>query len=174
MLRLFIATLVTLAALMAPSAASAQDPDVFCGPDEVAYYRCGAILVILKEDTADTIEDVIERMGGDSATDILQQFLSVRDALDPDGVVEDTSEAAIYQVAVPVGQEHAMADAYRADPAVYGAAVDRETIGSTTPPNTAIPYRGDAAWLAIVGAGLLVAAALVVGSSTDRRVDRRL
>jgi hypothetical protein len=55
MARLFTAMMTVLAALVAPTAAIAQDPDVSCGPDEVAYYRCGAILVILKEDTADSL-----------------------------------------------------------------------------------------------------------------------
>jgi hypothetical protein len=171
MIRLVIAMMVVLAALSAPSLTAAQDPEV-CGPDGVGYYRCGAILVILTEDTADTIEDVIERMGGDPATGILQEFTAVRDLLDSDGVVEDTSAANVYQIAVPVGQEHAMADAYRADPAVYGAAVDRETIGGTTPPNTALPTRGEASWLVIAGAGLLLVAAVALVSAGRERTAR--
>jgi len=123
--------------------------------------------------TTDTIEDVIERMEGDPATDRLQEFLAVRDLLDPDGLVEDLSSAPIYQVAVSVGQEHAMADAYRADPAVYGAAVDRETIGSTTPPNTAIAARGEAGSLAVLGAGLLLVAAVLLGRTQRERTARR-
>lgn len=169
MVRLVIVMMSVLTSLWAPSPTIAQETEVLCGPDGGGYYRCGAILVILTEDTADTIEDVIERMGGDPATGILQEFTAVRDLLDPDGVVEDTSAATVYQIAVPVGQEHAMADAYRADPAVYGSAVDRETIGSTTPPNTALPTRGEASWLAIAGAGLLLVAAVALRAGRGQR-----
>lgn len=175
MVKLIIAMMMVLASLLAPSPATAQDAGVACGPDDAGYYRCGAILVILTEETADTIEDVIQRMGGDPAADILQEFSAVRDLLDPDGVVEDTSAATVYQIAVPVGQEHAVADAYRADPAVYGAAVDRETIGSTTPPNTALLDHGVAGWWTILlGCVFLLAAVVLARSLSGRERPRRL
>jgi hypothetical protein len=59
--------------------------------------------VILEADTSDTIADVIERMGGNPETDVLQEFTAVRDLLDPDGVADDMSEATVYSIAVPVG-----------------------------------------------------------------------
>jgi len=148
-----IGAAIAAAALIALSSAAVTAQDV-CGPAG-EQYRCGGILVILKADTSDSIGDVIERMGGDPTGDILQEFTAVRDLLDPDGVADDMSEATVYSVAVPVGQEEAMAAAYAADPAVYAAAVDRETIGSTTPPDTAMaaPTVG---WLASVGSVLVV------------------
>ena len=143
-----IGAAIAAAALIAISTAAVAAQDK-CGPAG-AQYRCGGILVILKADTPDSIGDVVERMGGDPTGDILQEFTAVRDLLDPDGVADDMSEATVYSVAVPVGQEEAMAAAYAADPAVYAAAVDRETIGSLTPPDTAMaaPTIG---WAALVG-----------------------
>ncbi len=135
---------------------AAEESDVFCGTED-AYYRCGGILVILQEDTSDSIADVIERLGGDPETHILQEFSAVRDLLDPDGVADDTSEATVYSIAVPVGQEEAMAVAYAADPAVYAAAIDRETIGYLTPPETAMTPPTPS-WLALAGALLVVLA----------------
>lgn len=135
---------------------AAEDSDAFCGT-EGSYYRCGGILVILEEDASNSIADVIERLGGDPETDILQEFSAVRDFLDPDGAADDLSEAIVYSIAVPVGQEEAMAAAYAADPAVYAAAVDRETIGHLTPPDTAMaPPTPN--WLPLAGALLLVVA----------------
>ena len=131
--RLVAVTAALIALLSFASIVVAELPPSFCGPDERSAYRCGAILVILEGDTTDTIGDVIERVGGDPAVDVLQEFSGVRDLLDPDGVADDLSETAVYQVAVPIGQEHEMADTYSADPAVYAAAVDRETIGFVGP-----------------------------------------
>ena len=37
--------------------------------------------MILADDTTDTIGDVIERMGGDPAADVLAEFTGVRDLL---------------------------------------------------------------------------------------------
>ena len=146
-MRRVIGAAIAAAALIALSSAAVSAQDV-CGPAG-EQYRCGGILVILKADTSDSIGDVIERMGGDPTGDILQEFTAVRDLLDPDGVADDMSEATVYSVAVPVGQEEAMAAAYAADPAVYAAAVDRETIGSTTPDTAmAAPTVG---WPASVG-----------------------
>jgi len=151
--RRIIGAAIAAALLIAISAAAVAAHDV-CGPAG-GQYRCGGILVILKADTADSIGDVIERMGGDPATDILQEFTAVRDLLDPDGVADDMSEATVYSIAIPAGQEEAMAAAYIADPAVYAAAVDRETIGTTTPPDTAMTVP-TINWLASVGALLVV------------------
>jgi hypothetical protein len=148
-----IGAAIAAAAIIAISTAAVAAQDI-CGPAG-AQYRCGGILVILKADTSDSIGDVIERMGGDPTGDILQEFTAVRDLLDPDGVADDMSEATVYSVAVPVGQEEAMAAAYAADPAVYAAAVDRETIGTTTPPDTAMTVP-TINWLAAVGALLVV------------------
>ena len=140
---------------------TAEDSAVFCGT-EGTYYRCGAILVILEEDAPDSIADVIERLGGDPETDILQEFSAVRDLLDPDGVADDTSEATVYSIAVPVGQEEAMAAAYAADPAVYAAAVDRETTGNLTPPDTAMAPPTPS-WLPFAGVLLVVVAGGLAG-----------
>ena len=138
MKRVLLAAAAALALTISSAvSAAAEDADVFCGTAG-ACYRCGGILVILEEDASDSIADVIERLGGNSETDILQEFSAVRDLLDPDGVADDMSEATVYSIAVPVGQEEAMAAAYAADPAVYAAAVDRETIGNLTPPDTAM------------------------------------
>lgn len=146
---------------------AAQDTDVFCGP-EGAHYRCGGILVILNEDASDSIADVIERLGGNPEIDILQEFRAVRDLLDPDGVADDMSGVVVYLIAVPVGQEEATAAAYAADRAVYAAAVDRETIGHLTPPDTAMaPPTPN--WLPLVGALLMVLA----GGLTVMRRHRR-
>lgn len=151
----------------AAGSAAAEDSDVFCGT-EGAYYRCGGILVILEEDASDSIGDVIERLGGDPETDILQEFSAVRDLLDPDGVADDTSEATVYSIAVPIGQEEPMAAAYAADPAVYAAAVDRETIGNLTPPDTAMaPPTPN--WLPLAGALLVVLAGGLAVMRTRRR-----
>ena len=163
---LLAASAALLLALATVASVAAEDSDVFCGT-EGAYYRCGAILVILEEDATDSIADVIERLGGDPEIDILQEFSAVRDLLDPDGVADDMSEATVYSIAVPVGQEEAMAAAYAADPAVYAAAVDRETIGNLTPPDTAMaPPTPN--WLPMAGA-LLVA---VAGSLAVMRTRR--
>jgi hypothetical protein len=160
MKRLLVAAIVALAATGAfASVVTAQDGDVFCGPagDE---YRCGSILVILEEDATDSIADVIERMGGNSDTDILQEFRAVRDLLDPDGVADDTSETVVYSIAVPRGQEAAMASAYAADPAVYAAGVDRETIGTVSPPDTAMPV-SSVSWLVVIGSFVVIASGAV-------------
>jgi len=151
------ASAALILAIGAAASATAEDSDVFCGT-EGAHYRCGGILVILEEETSDSMADVIERLGGDPETDILQEFRGVRDLLDPDGVADDLSEAIVYSIAVPVGQEEAMAATYAADPAVYAAAVDRETIGYIhTPPDTAMaPPTSN--WLPLVGALLIVLA----------------
>jgi hypothetical protein len=151
----------------AAASAAAEDSDVFCGT-EGAHYRCAGILVILEEGASDSIADVIERLGGDPETDILQEFRGVRDLLDPDGVADDTSEATVYSIAVPVGQEEAMAVAYAADPAVYAAAIDRETIGYLTPPDTAMAPPTPR-WLPLAGAVLMVLA----GGSVVMRTHRR-
>lgn len=157
-----------MAMLMVGSLASttaAQSSEV-CGP-EGGEYRCGAVLVILTADTADSIGDVVERMGGDPDADVLQEFVAVRDLLNPDGVADDTSEATVYQIAVPVGQEEASASAYAADPAVYAASVDRETIGTTTPPDTALPSVS-VAWTMVVGLLLLIASGAEAARSLRR------
>ena len=157
--RRIIGAAIAAAVLVAISTAAVAAQQVICGPAG-GQYRCGGILVILKADTADSIGDVIDRMDGEPATDILQEFTAVRDLLDPAGVVEDMSEATVYSVAVPVGQEEATAAAYAADPAVYAAALDRETIGSTASPDTAkaVPT---ISWLASVGALLVVASGVL-------------
>jgi len=156
-----VSAIVAVVAVMGLSGiAAAEESQVFCGPDERSHYRCGAILVILTAETTETIADVIKRMGGDPEADVLQEFTAVRDLLDPDGVVEDTSFAPIYQVAVPVGQEHEIAEAYRADSAVYGADVDRETIGETTP-NTAMATSGQPSLMVAAGACLLLVAGML-------------
>jgi len=154
-----IVTALTLLAISAATAA-AEDRDVFCGPAG-AEYRCGGILVILKADTAELIADVIERVSGPN-TDIFQEFRAVRDLLDPDGIADDTNEAIVYSIAVAVGQEEAMAAAYAADPAVYAAAVDRETIGRVTP-DSAMPA-STMSWTSLVGALLVLVSGVVVGT----------
>lgn len=164
--RLMAVTLGLVAFLSFASVAVAGPPPDFCGPDERSHYRCGAILVILEQATTDSIGDVIERMGGDPAADVLAEFTAVRDALDPDGVADDLSEAAVYQVAMPIGREHEMADAYRADPAVYAAAVDRETIGAVTP-DTALPVPSPSPLLPLGGSLVLIAGS--IAACTARR-----
>jgi MYXO-CTERM domain-containing protein len=74
----------------------------------------------------------------------------------------------VYSIAVPVGQEEAMAAAYAADPVVYAAAVDRETIGYLTPPDTAMapPTPG---WPLVAGALLVVLAGGLALMRTRRR-----
>lgn len=161
------ASAALLLTIGAAALAAAEDSDVFCGT-EGAHYRCGGILVILEEDAPDSIADVIERLGGDPETDLLQDFSAVRDLLDPDGVADDTSEATVYSIAVPVGQEEAMAVAYAADPAVYAAAVDRETIGNLTPPDTAIAPPTPS-WPPLAGALLVVVASGMAVMRTRRR-----
>ena len=164
---LLAASTALILAIGAAASVAAEDSDVLCGTED-AYYRCGGILVILQEDTSDSIADVIERMGGDPETDILQEFSAVRDLLDPDGVADDMSEAIVYSVAVPVGQEEAMASAYAADPAVYAAALDRETIGNLTSPDTAMgpPTPG---WPLLAGALFAVLARGLAVMRTRRR-----
>lgn len=152
--RLVVAIFTAVATAALASAVAAHGGGVFCGPAG-EQYRCGGILVILTEETGDSIADVVGRMGGNPVTDILQEFRGVRDLLAPDGVADDTSEAAVYSIAVPVGQEKAMAGAYAADPAVYAAAVDQETIGTITPPDTALPTSG-ASWLVVTGLLLVI------------------
>lgn len=157
--RLVAVTLGLVALLSFARVAVAGLPPDFCGPDERSHYRWGAILIILEEATTDSIGDVIERMGGDPAADVLAEFTVVRDALVPDGVADDLSETAVHQVAVPIGQEHEMSDAYRADPAVYAAAVDRETIGTVTP-DTALPVPSPSPLLPLGASLVLIAGAI--------------
>ncbi len=167
MKRPLVAVTAALIALLSfASIAVAELPSSFCGPDERSHYRCGAILVILEEGTPDTIGDVIERMGGDPAVDVLAEFSGVRDLLDPDGVADDLSGTAVYQVAVPIGQEHEVADAYSADPAVYAAAVDRETIGFVGP-DTALSAPLPTPLLPLGAALVLIAGA--IATRTARR-----
>lgn len=164
----FLAAALALSTLLTMVGAVAANSPVFCGPDERSQYRCGAILVILEEEAAHTIADVIKRMGGDPTTDVLQEFSAVRDLLDPDGVADDVSGATVYQVAVPVGNEHAMARAYGEDPAVYAAAVDRETIGYLTA-DTALPAPAETSPI-LLGIGvLLVACAIAIRRSSAAR-----
>ena len=138
MKRLFVATIAAIIATGASAGGAwAEDSIALCGPAD-QQYRCGAILVILEKDATDSIADVIERLGGNPEADLLNEFQAVRDLLDPNGVADDTSAATVYSLAVPVGREAAMAAVYAADPAVYAAATDRETIGYLTPPNTAM------------------------------------
>lgn len=103
----------------------------FCGP-EGGSYACGQILVILHDEAGDTIEAVVHRNGGDPSVAIAGEFGAVRDLLDPDGEADDTSGATVYVVLVEVGAEESAARRYAADAAVYAAAVDRDTIGTTT------------------------------------------
>lgn len=164
---LLAASAALILTISAAAPAAGEDAGVFCGT-EGAYYRCGGILVILKEDASDSIADVIERLGGNPETDVLQEFSAVRDLLDPDGVAGDISEAIVYSIAVPLGQEEAMALVYAADPSVYAAAVDRETIGNLTPPDTAVtPPRPN--WLPLAGALLVALAAGLTVMRTRRR-----
>ncbi|MEK6192035.1 MAG: hypothetical protein AABM41_06890 [Chloroflexota bacterium] len=93
---------------------------------------CGEILVILEESAQSTIEDVIEGQGGNPTTDLLYESQAVRDLLDPDGMPDDQSAATVYGIAVPVGTEEDAARGYAADPAVYAASVNRQTIGFLT------------------------------------------
>lgn len=139
--------------------AAAADP-LACGGEPP--YRCGQILVVLAKSTGDTIEEVVTRNGG-QASDVLGQFRAVRDLLAPAGEVDNLSEAIVYEVAVQVGSEEQAAARYSADPAVYAAAVDRETFGTTSAPNTATTAVSGPR-LQIVFAGLLlIAAALSLG-----------
>ena len=167
MKRVLLAASMALILTIGAAASVAAEDSAVCGT-EGAYYRCGGILVILEEDASDSIADVIERLGGDPETDILQEFSAVRDLLDPDGVADDTSEATVYSIAVPVGQEEATAAAYAADPAVYAAALDRETIGNLTPPDTAMAPPTPS-WLALAGALLVVVASGLAVMRTRRR-----
>ncbi len=159
-MKCLVLPIVTALALLAISAAAAaaEDRDVICGPAG-AEYRCGGILVILEADTTESISDVIERVSGPT-TDIVQEFRGVRDLLDPDGVADDTSEAIVYWVAVAVGQEEAMAVAYAADPAVYAAAVDRETFGRVTP-DSAMPA-STIRWTPLMGVLLVLLSGVMV------------
>ena len=80
-------------------------------------------------------------------------------------MADDVSGATVYQVAVPVGTEHAMARAYGEDPAVYAAAVDRETIGYLTA-DTALPTPAETSPI-LLGIGvLLVAGAIAIRRSS--------
>lgn len=169
MMRLLAAIVVALAATSATAAdvAEARDSDTLCGPAGNEY-RCGSILVILEEAATDSIEAVIERMGGDPATDVLDQFRAVRDLLDPDGVADDMSEALVYSIAVPVDDEEAMATAYAADPAVYAAAVDRETIGQLAVPDTAI-NNSSRGVVAAIGVLLVIASSAAAFGRQQRR-----
>jgi hypothetical protein len=139
-----------------------------CGPADQEY-RCGAILVVLEEAAGDGIEAVISRQGGDPQTDLLQHFTAVRDILAPDGDVVDTSPATVYQIQVPVGTEEQAAARYSADPAVYAAGVDRETIGTLTP-DAAMPAP-DATVndIALVAAGAVL---LLLGTVVAVRHER--
>ncbi|HYN50803.1 MAG TPA: hypothetical protein VES62_07740 [Thermoleophilaceae bacterium] len=119
---------------------------------------CGEILVILEESAQSTIEEVIEGQGGDPNTDLLYEFQAVRDLLDPDGIPDDQSAATVYGIAVPVGTEEDAAQGYAADPIVYAASVNRQTIGSLTPSSA---MRSPEPWrqvLPSVGVVLLVCA----------------
>jgi hypothetical protein len=161
------AFVAVVSALAFPAEGRAED--VICGPANHPY-RCGAILVILVEDTTDQIGEVITRHDGDPGTDVLVEFTAVRDLLDPSGVAEDLSPATVYQIRVPIGTEEQAAGQYAADPAVYAASVDRETIGRLTP-DAAMPAAkvtfGNGAF---VGSGIvLLLAAVFVGAHRARR-----
>lgn len=160
--------LAAIGSLILTGGVLAEGSKDFCGPDEIGYFRCGAILVILVDGTPDTIGDVIERMGGNGSSDVRSEFTGVRDLFNPAGVV-DVTAVPVYQVAVPVGQEHEMAAAYRADPAVYGANVDRETIGTLTP-DTALRASMEASWLIWLGLGFLMLVSIIgVRTAVARR-----
>jgi hypothetical protein len=98
----------------------------------------------------------------------LQHFAAVRDLLAPPGQATDLSEATAYQVAVPFGDEAASAERYAADPAVYAAGLDRETIGTLTP-NASMPHPRTS-MLTLLGLTSLFIAALLIllGGSWDR------
>jgi LPXTG-motif cell wall-anchored protein len=165
----------SLAALVLVIGASpARADDLRCEPPE-HQYRCGAILVILTEDTSDEIGDVIARLGGNPDTDVLQEFTAVRDILDPTGVAKDTSSATVYQIKVPVGTEQQAAAQYSADPAVYAAAVDRETIGTLTP-NGAMPLPRQSptnAAIVVIGMALLGLAGVLARRKTHSTAQAR-
>lgn len=92
----------------------------------------------------------------------------MRDLLDPDGTADDTSDAVVYGVSVARGMELSAAADYAEDPAVYAAAVNRETIGSTTTPDTSTGPRQWAAlpaWFSL----LVLIMAVVVGTAARKR-----
>jgi hypothetical protein len=137
-----------------------------CG--EPTPFVCGEVLVILEESATGGIEPVISRQGGNPNSDLLDQFEAVRDLLAPAGEAADMTPTVVYIVAVPVGQEQAVAEAYAADEAVYSAAVNRETIGTLTP-STAVPPPTAPAWLALA----IVLLAGTLAALTGRRVVGR-